>query len=810
MSNAFNIKYSYDGLPTLRDFAMSDARIRGIKGPFGSGKSSASVVELVRRAQMHPRSPDGIRHSRWGVVRNTYSELRSTTIKTVFQWMPPVYFGKYVEQKHTYSVKAFPGVDMEILFLALDRPDDVSKLLSLELTGGWVNEAREVPWAVIEALDGRIARYPQRQDVGNYWSGIWMDTNPPDTDSAWYRFFEEKRWVKDFEKLKREGALPPDMRPEQYAAIFSQPSGTASNAENLPNLEPGYYQKLGIGKSDEWKKIYIHGQYGFLLEGKLVYPEYADKIHCVAVDPIPGVTIIRSWDWGLTPSCVFSQMLPDGRWLVFDEMTSDNMSVDQFSDEVIEHCKRAFRGNDVRFEDWGDPAGTQRAQTDKKTCFEIVEAKGIEIEGSIQDPTLRQESVRKTLRTLVAGEPQFILHPRCKMLRKGFMGGYHRRRMQTAGPERYAADAEKNIFSHCMPAGVLIDTPAGAVPIETIRVGDLVGTPTGPRHVMATMNREAVGIGTIFTGSGRQLPCTPCHPIYHDGVFSRADALQYGDMLQGSTPWADQPSIRSRSSTASGTIESPAATTRPTTPSAASTCTVRSGDIITAKSQKASSFITSTMTVPTTLLRTWPTWARALTRLCTALNAQRTIPRAPGSTWPISGQKPAIGTALKMAVHGIVNTALEWLLRCQLSATPASAAGVDTTSSVVVGRSAIAPMLVRRLLDERAVSTTNSAGAQSAPRRSSPTAIQRFKHADRFVAADWQPDAVSTVYDLTVEEAGCFYANGLLVGNCHDALQYAIVQYFGPSLTVQDAVEDDFGPQHDYAVDASRDETTGY
>lgn len=28
------------------------------------------------------------------------------------------------------------------------------------------------------------------------------------------------------------------------------------------------------------------------------------------------------------------------------------------------------------------------------------------------------------------------------------------------------------------------------------------------------------------------------------------------------------------------------------------------------------------------------------------------------------------------------------------------------------------------------------------------------------------------VYDLTVENEHCFYANGILVGNCHDAPQY--------------------------------------
>lgn len=431
MTSPRDIKFSYADVPTIEDFSNDDSFIRGLEGPFGSGKSSGCVIELVNRGLAQRHSPDGVRHSRWAVVRNTYSQLALTTIKTVFQWLPPHYFGNYVEHKHTYTIKAFDHTDIELVFLALDRPQDISKLLSLELTGGWINEGREVPWSIFEAMTGRIGRWPPQRDGGPSWYGLFSDSNPPDTDSKWYRFFNE-------EKHK-----------PGHVGLFQQPSGLATNAENLPNLPGGrrYYELLAAGKSPEWIKVYVHGEYGFVSEGKLVYPEYSDNIHCQDVDPLGGITIIRSWDFGLTPACIFSQLLPDGRWLTFDEMTSDNMSIDQFSDEVLEHCRRAFLG-DVTFEDWGDPAGQQRVQTDKRTCFQIMEAKGIRIEGSEQNPQLRQESVRKVLRTLVGGEPQFILHSRCRMLRKGFLGGYHRRRMQTGGAERYALDPEKNVFSH--------------------------------------------------------------------------------------------------------------------------------------------------------------------------------------------------------------------------------------------------------------------------------------------------------------------------------------------------------------------------
>lgn len=431
MTEQKHIKFSYADAPTLQAFAMDNSLYRGIMGPVGAGKSSACVVEIINRALAQKPGPDGVRRTRWAVVRNSYPELRDTTIRTVMQWLPPMYFGKYTEYKHSYVVTAFEKCEFEIIFLALDRPDDIKKLLSLELTGAWVNEAREVPWAVIEMLQTRIRRYPSMVDGGPSWHGIWLDTNPPEQDSRWFKFFEEEKHRPGFSKL------------------FKQPSGLAPNAENLSHLNGGraYYEDLIQGKSPEWIKIYVHGDYGFVMDGKAIYPEYSDRIHCRDdVDPIPGVPIIRSFDFGLTPACAFSQMLPDGRWLTFDEMVSENMSIDEFSDDVLEHCNRAFKG-DVQFEDWGDPAGQQRAQTDKRTCFEIMHAKGLMIEGSIQNPQMRHEAVRKPLRTLIAGEPQFILHSRCKQLRKGFMGGYHRRRLKTSA-ERYSDQADKNKYSH--------------------------------------------------------------------------------------------------------------------------------------------------------------------------------------------------------------------------------------------------------------------------------------------------------------------------------------------------------------------------
>lgn len=371
----------------------------------------------------------------------SYPELRDTTIKTFHQWLPPQYFGKWLAAEHRYIINAFDKTEIEVIFRALDRPDQVASLLSLEVTGGWVNEAKEIPWSVIEMLQTRVGRFPAQRDGGPTWAGLILDTNPPDVDSKWYKFFHDQQ------------------HPPGFASIFQQPSGLSPEAENLSNLPNGrgYYERLVSGKDDEWVKVYVRGQYGFVMDGKAVFPEYNDKIHCKDIDPVPGLPVYRGWDFGLTPACSFSQVLPDGRWLIFDEMVSDNMGVDRFSDEVLEHSSRSFRGN-VRFEDVGDPAGQQRAQTDERTCFEILWAKDIQIEPGKQSLTIRLESMRKPLRTLTSnGEPQLVLHSRCKVLRKAFQGGYHFRRMQVSG-ERFTSEPNKNGFSHIMDGTEYVGT----------------------------------------------------------------------------------------------------------------------------------------------------------------------------------------------------------------------------------------------------------------------------------------------------------------------------------------------------------------
>jgi hypothetical protein len=74
--------------PVAKAFGKSEAFICGIRGPIGSGKSTRCVTKLIKNAYAQPPGPDGVARRRTAIIRNTYPELRTTTMNTWDQWVP--------------------------------------------------------------------------------------------------------------------------------------------------------------------------------------------------------------------------------------------------------------------------------------------------------------------------------------------------------------------------------------------------------------------------------------------------------------------------------------------------------------------------------------------------------------------------------------------------------------------------------------------------------------------------------------------------------------------------------------------------
>lgn len=423
----------YNASHTGAAFHASDAFVRLIMGPIGSGKSVTCCTELIRRAHEQLPNQAGIRKSRWAIIRNTYREIVDTTLKTFFDWCPED-IGNMMKQDMTFTIKGnlADGTSMhaEFMFRALDKPNDVKKLLSLELTGAFINEAREIPKQILDMLVGRVGRYPNKRDGGATWYGVFMDTNPPDSDHWMYNLFENN--------------IPDNHN------IFHQPSGVSGEAENIENLPNGYYTNMQAGKDKEWINVYVHGKYGFVQDGKPVFPEYKDDTHSTnsAIEIPKSATIYVGIDFGLTPAATFGFKTSAGRWVIIDELVTEDMGASTFGRILNEKINSEYYGYNLEI--YGDPAGEQRAQTDETTPFQILATQGVIAWPTYtNDVTIRREAcAAPMMRMDFAGNPGFLIGPKAPMIRKAMAGGYKYKRMAVSGQEKFADKPDKGRYSH--------------------------------------------------------------------------------------------------------------------------------------------------------------------------------------------------------------------------------------------------------------------------------------------------------------------------------------------------------------------------
>jgi hypothetical protein len=463
-------KYKPDG-EILKAFMKNETFFRGIRGPVGSGKSVGCCIEVFRRALAQKKAPDGVRKSRWAIIRNTNPQLRTTTIKTWLDWFPEAEWGRFTwSVPYTHHIKK-GDIDLEVIFLALDRPEDVKKLLSLELTGIWINEAREIPKSIIDACTMRVGRYPSMRDGGPSWTGVIADTNAPEEDHWWPIMSGE---VPIPDHIPREQAKML-VKPDNWQ-FFTQPSGMievkndegeledykpSKHAENQLHMMKSYYPNLIQGKTKSWIDVYVMNRLGHVQDGKPVYPMFAPDVH-VAREEIPiaaGTPVYVGIDFGLTPAAVLGQKVR-GRWFLQSEIVAIDMGIVRFAEVLRNELATRFSaaGETIIY---GDPAGDFRAQTDESTPFHILRGAGLRaFPAPSNSVDLRLEAVSSQLTKMIEGKPALLIDRRCPQLIKGFEGGYSYKRIEVSG-ERYADKPDKNMFSHVHDAAQYLFLGAG-------------------------------------------------------------------------------------------------------------------------------------------------------------------------------------------------------------------------------------------------------------------------------------------------------------------------------------------------------------
>jgi hypothetical protein len=350
----------YTAPPTVSRFMLDDHKVRLLLGPYGSGKTTGCIMELAKRMLEEHPDATGVRRTRFVIVRNTAQQLRQTILEDIRKWLLPVMQYKVTDSTVVFDfIHPTQGkIHSEWMLIPLDKPEDQQRLLSLNITGGWVSEYREIPIAVVEALLGRVGRFRPLGVAKNAWYGIIGESNPPDEDSEWY--------------IKMEVDCPNNW------AVFKQPGGMDPQAENRENLPDGYYESLIESNTEDWVDVHVHAHYGKSLAGQAVFrTSFKPDVHVTysGLTPNSMKPIMIAQDFGRTPAALFCQVDAIGRLLILREAVSNGMGIEQFAASLLRPLLLQHYTSAKTFV-IGDPAGRQKSQVGEESPFEALRRLG--------------------------------------------------------------------------------------------------------------------------------------------------------------------------------------------------------------------------------------------------------------------------------------------------------------------------------------------------------------------------------------------------------------------------------------------------
>lgn len=441
----------YTAPATCASMMKSDAFGRLLAGPIGSGKTTAVLMELFRRACEQAPAPDGLRYTRFAILRQTLSQLKQTVLKDILAWVGTV--ASYKVSDSTVFIEA-GDVRSEWILLPLEDLTDQRRLLSMQLTGAWISEGIEVDLDLVPAIAGRCGRYPSANMGGASWMGMIIDTNMPTDGTPWHKFMLE---------------------PPREWQIWVQPSGLADDAENLEWLtqtpetlrlavdDPErraqgrkYYQRLvaSYGENSAWVTRYVKAEFGDDPSGTAVFGSSFKRSFHVAdsLEPCYGHALIVGQDFGRDPCSIICQLDHTGRLLILQEVIAEDIGLEL-------HVERALRpalldprymGRPVAMV--GDPAGKSKSSIYEETSFDVLKRMGFPgfpAPTNDLDPRLRAvEAFLLAQRN--GGAAMLIDGSRCPVLVRAMGGGY--RYGKTRHGQRKPTPDKMNEYSHIADA----------------------------------------------------------------------------------------------------------------------------------------------------------------------------------------------------------------------------------------------------------------------------------------------------------------------------------------------------------------------
>ncbi len=492
-----DLNFAPDGDTLEAVLTDTDSDFIGICGPIGSGKTFTCCMKTLALANgQAPSTVDGIARTRGAVVRNTFPELKTTTTKTWLHLFPEKVWGRmawapppFIQQMAWVDSATGIRHEQEVVFIALDREEDVSKLLSMDLTWCYINEARGVRKSIVDALTGRVGRYPYATEGGCTRDLIIADTNAPASTHWWAIMSGMAKPPEWMSESDRKLMVLPDkwtfhLQPPAVLEVGDEFELNES-AENLKYLPKNYYKRTMTGKTRDWIHEYLCNHPSGQVAGKPVYAFHFSRAFHIATTELaydPDRRLHIGVDLsGLNIGAVAGQFSESHQRLrVLHEMLWDDISHPALAEKLlgwIADLCAPHQPDDYML--WLDPQAFARqpGDPDAKTSVQILtnedgEPGRLKIDEAnigdrlTNDPLTRRSGVETLLRRTFQGQPALTISILCGLLSEALGGQYCYRTNSTAK----RPDVVKNRHSHVAEAFeylVLGGTGSGIQPHQT-------------------------------------------------------------------------------------------------------------------------------------------------------------------------------------------------------------------------------------------------------------------------------------------------------------------------------------------------------
>lgn len=766
-----------------------------LSGPAGTGKSRSAIEKLHLCMEKYAGA-------RALMVRKTRASLSESALVTFEDKVVPaghaILTGVQRRMRGGYE---YPNGSK----IVIGGMDNATKVMSTEYDVIYAQEAIELSEHDWESLTTRL-----RNGVMPY-QQLMADTNP-DTPQHWLKQRCDRGQVKLIES-----------RHEDNPVLYDVAAGTWTEAGRvyvglLDDLTGARKQRLRFGR---WVQA----------EG-VVYEGWDRALHVIERFEVPA-DWPRYWvvDFGYTNPLVWQAWAqdPDGRLYMYREIYHTQRLVEDHARDILELTAGEPRPQSVIVDhDAEDRATLERClglptlAADKQVSpgIQAVAARLRRAGDGWPRLFLCENSLAERDEALVESHKPWCTEQEFD----GYVWDL------SAGRKRGEQPLKRGDHG-CLIASTRIETERGPVPLEDVKVGERVLTRRGYCNVSwSGLTQAAAEVVTVTFSNGASLTGTRDHLIYILGRgFTALHAVRYGDILEtvqssnygGLFQWGkivkNRKSLITKGSVSEG-IQSPRViltgriTDRAPHRSGAGLvlCTRKFGKTLSGRSRRITRFTTRTGTRSTTPLKTCNasavrsitsgTGTKRLARNEGRFGEQRRIMlvhlRASGT----GRKKVGNGTGeLRLSphrsgilCHGRANIAARGTKSitsrhpgrgfAQITASPLTAEnGEWTTFSAParrVGGSLPSASIARPSLALRSVGGSHAGSGNSGPANGAARCLRCVRQTR---SGSVRPIVLTItsgilkvpVYDLTVDGAHEYFANGVLVHNC-DALRYLV------------------------------------